>query len=378
MDQEYLKISRTGNGRKWTSDRRIAGSFLSGPFIEEEAMNSMEYRSWISGYLEISREVLYLTQEECRKIPITHEEILESTEKALVAYSTKKAEMPAKIGIHPLKNTFFHAMPAYIPEAFASGIKWGSCYPDNRERFGYSQANGLILFNDHESGCPLCIMDCIYVTEMRTPAVSYVAAKYLADANAESFGMIGCGVQGRQHVANISKVLPRLKKIYVFDTYEPAADKLIRDLQPGIGAKIVKAESFEEIAKSSEVLASATVITEKPEPEIKDAWIGKGQTLLLCDCHSLYEDATMKRADKYLLDSVEQHNLLIGYGYYPEGLPAVYGETGEVAAGLRKGRENPEELIVCNNVGMAVEDMMMVRVLFDRALELGIGRKLPL
>ena len=341
-------------------------------------MNSLEYRSWISGYLEISREVLYLTQEECRQIPITHDEILKSTEKALIAYSTKKAEMPAKIGIHPLKDTFFHAMPAYIPEEFACGIKWGSCYPQNRERFGYSQANGLIIFNDHESGCPLCIMDCIYVTEMRTPAVSYVAAAHLAPKSAHTFGMIGCGVQGRQHVANIGKVLPQLKEIYIYDSYEPAMDKLIHELQPNMEARIIKAKSYEEIARSSEVLASATIITEKPEPKIKDAWIQKGQTLLLCDCHSLYEDVTMKRADKYLLDSIEQHNLLIGYGYYPYGLPNVYGETGEVAAGLKKGRENQAELIVCNNVGMAVEDMTMVRVLFDRALQLGIGRKLPL
>ena len=341
-------------------------------------MNSLEYRNWISKYLDISKEVLYLSQEECRNIPITHEEILESTENALIAYSTKKAEMPAKIGIHPLKNTFFHAMPAYIPDQFACGIKWGSCYPENRERFGYSQANGLIIFNDHESGCPLCIMDCIYVTEMRTPAVSYVAAKYLADKDTASFGMIGCGVEGRQHITNICKVLPKLDRIYIYDIYEPAMDKLINDLQPKVSAKIIKAKSFEEIAKSAEVLASATVITETPQPKIKDEWIQKGQTLILCDCHSLFEDKTMKRADKYLLDSVEQHKLLIGYGYYPFGLPEIYAETGEVAAGLKKGRENKSELIVCNNVGMAVEDMMMVRVLFDRALENRIGTKLPL
>lgn len=341
-------------------------------------MDSLQYRTWISEHLQISKEVLYLTQDECRKIPISHAEILKKTEKALIAYSTKKAEMPAKIGIHPLRNTFFHAMPAYIPDEFACGIKWGSCYPENRQRFGYSQANGLIIFNDHESGCPLCILDCIYVTEMRTPAVTYAAAKYLANKDTQTFGMIGCGVQGRQHVTNICEVLKELKTIYIYDTYEPAMDKLIEDLQPNVRAKILKASSFEQIAKNSEVLASATIITEGPEPKIKDKWIQKGQTLLLCDCHSLYEDVTMKRADKYLLDSIEQHNLLIGYGYYPNGLPAIYGETGEVVAGLKEGRVSKDELIVCNNVGMAVEDMMIVRALFDRALELKIGRKLPL
>jgi ornithine cyclodeaminase/alanine dehydrogenase-like protein (mu-crystallin family) len=155
-------------------------------------------------------------------------------------------------------------------------------------------------------------------------------------------------------------------------------DKLIEDIQPMVDAEIVKAKSYEEIAKNCEVIASATVITEKPEPKIKDEWITKGQTIIMCDCHSLYEDATMKRADKYLLDSIEQHELLIGYGYYPMGLPEVYGEIGEVAAGIKKGRESKKELIVSNNVGMAVEDIMVARAIFDKALEKGVGTILPL
>jgi len=341
-------------------------------------MTKEEYREWISEHLNIGKELLYLTQEAVRALPLSPEEVLTLTEKALVAYSAGKTDMPAKIGIHPLPETFFHAMPAYVPEAYAAGIKWGSCYPENRKRYGYSQANGLIIFNDHLSGVPLAILDCIYVTEIRTAAVTYAAAKKLAPSNAQTFGMIGCGVEGRQHVSNICRVLPHLKEIYVYDIYEPAADGLIADLQDKIPAKLIKAHSFEEIAKSAQVIASATIITEIPEPKIRDEWIGKGQTILLCDCHSLYEDKTLKRADKYLVDSIAQHKLLQTYGYYPYGLPEVYGETGEVVGNTKKGRESEDELIVCNNVGMAVEDMFVVRALFDKALQQGIGLRLPL
>lgn len=337
-----------------------------------------KYRSWVNEQLKIGEELLYLTQKDVRSIPITPEEILELTEKALVAYSAKKTDMPAKIGIHPLPETFYHAMPAYVPDAFAAGIKWGSCYPENRKLYGYSQANGLIIFNDHLSGIPLSVLDCIYVTEIRTAAVTYASAKYLADPNTETFGMLGCGVEGRQHVSNIEKVLPNLKEIYVYDIYDSAADSLIKDLQPTTKAKIKKASSYEELVKESQVIASATIITETPQPKIKDEWIEKGKTILLCDCHSLYEDKTVKRADKYIVDSIEQHELLKGYGYYPDGLPTIYGETGEIVGGQKAGRTNKDEIIVCNNVGMAVEDMYVVRALFDKALVQGIGKKLPL
>jgi ornithine cyclodeaminase/alanine dehydrogenase len=286
--------------------------------------------------------------------------------------------MPSKIALHPLPDTFFHAMPAYVPELFAAGIKWGSCFPQNRRQFDFPQAQGLIIFNDQLSGMPLAVMDCKYITEIRTAAVTYTAIKYLAPRDTVTFGMIGCGVEGRQHIKNITSVLPNLRTIYVYDIFEDAADSLIADLQPGIGAKILKAASYEELVKNSPVIASATIAKEGYDPVIKDAWIDPGKTILLCEGHTLYEDAVFKRADKYIVDSREQVEQFVLYGYYPLGHPEIYAETGEVAAGTARGRENPDELIVGNNFGMAVEDMFVVRAVFDYAVEHQVGARLPL
>jgi ornithine cyclodeaminase/alanine dehydrogenase-like protein (mu-crystallin family) len=335
-------------------------------------------REWVAKKLRIGQEFVYLTQEQVKSAGLDDGDILDLTEKALVAHGRKRAEMPAKIGLHPLKDTLMHAMPAYLPESAACGIKWASCFPANRDRFGLLQTSGLIIFNDSESGWPLAVMDAIWITEKRTPAVTCVAARHMASADTVTFGMLGCGVQGKAHVGMIERVLGHLETITVFDVYEPAMDHLVDELQPKVKARIVKAKSFEELVKSSQVVASATAITSRPEPKIRDEWVSAGQTLLMCDMHSLYEDATMKRADKYFLDSIEEHELFEGYGYYPDGLPHICGETGEVAAGLKKGRENTCELVACNNVGMAVEDMMVARTVFERALEASIGTMLAL
>ena len=100
-------------------------------------MNNIEYRNWVKSNLDINNELLYLTQKDCRNAGLTDEDILKFTADAMVAYSSKKAEMPAKIGIHPLKDTLMHAMPAYIPEHFSCGIKWASFFPENRKLFCY-------------------------------------------------------------------------------------------------------------------------------------------------------------------------------------------------------------------------------------------------
>ncbi|MDR1506630.1 MAG: ornithine cyclodeaminase family protein [Treponema sp.] len=337
-----------------------------------------KYRAWITGFLAIGKEILYLSQDDVKSIPVTPHEIRSLAEKALVAYSAKQVDMPPKIALHPIRDTFFHAMPAYVPGEFAAGLKWGSCYPGNMKTFGYPQAQGLIIYNDHLSGMPLAVMDCKYVTEIRTAAVTYTAARYLAPKETETAGMIGCGVEGRQHVKNLETVLPNLKRIYIYDIVEKAADALLADLQPAVKASIVKASGYEELVKNSSVIISATVAAEGYSPVIRDEWIGGGKTILLCEGHTLYEDAVYKRADKYVVDSREQVEQFVQYGFYPFGHPEIYAETGEIAAGKAAGRESPGELIVGNNFGMAVEDMFVVRALFDRALEKNIGARLPL
>ncbi|MDR2210991.1 MAG: ornithine cyclodeaminase family protein [Spirochaetaceae bacterium] len=347
--------------------------------LPEELLGAAQaYRKEIQKKLNIGHEFLYLSQDDVKSIPVTPAEILDRTERALIAYSAKKVDMPSKIALHPITDTFFHAMPAYAPEEFAVGIKWGSCYPGNRDTYGFPQAQGLIIYSDHLSGLPLAVLDCKYVTEIRTAAVTYTAIKYLAPGDAETFGMIGCGVEGRQHVKNIETVLPKVRTIYVYDIYEGAADKLIEDYQKNTTAKIVKAPSYEELVKNSAVIVSATVAAEGYHPVIEDRWISGGKTILLCEGHTLYQDSIFKRADKYIVDSREQVEQFAAYGFYPFGHPPIYAETGEVAAGRVPGRENPEELIIANNFGMAVEDMFVLRLLFDRALEHAVGLRLPL
>jgi ornithine cyclodeaminase/alanine dehydrogenase len=190
--------------------------------------------------------------------------------------------------------------------------------------------------------------------------------------------MLGCGIQGKANVKMIGAALENLEQIYIYDISPEAMVKLIEVCQPEVNAKIVKCGSYEELVKKSEVIISALPIVHHPNPPVKNEWVAKGQTLVCLDCLTVYEDAVYKRADKYYLDSIAQHELLAGYGYYPYGLPNITGETGAMAGGIVPGREKKGELVIINNVGMAVEDIMCARMIFDRAIENDLGIKLPL
>lgn len=333
-------------------------------------------RNWVAQKIDLGKEVLYLTQKEVIDIGLTNEDILKLTEHALISHGKKEYEMPAKIGIHPLPEVFFHAMPAYVPSKNACGMKWIECYPYNPQRFNLPQTTGLLILNDMASGVPMAIMDSAWITAMRTPAVTVLAAASL-HPDAENFGMFGCGVQGIEHVKYVVHTMKKLKKIYINDIHEAAMDNLIDICQPLIDVPIVKGTP-EEIAKSCEVMSSATIIIKESLGVVKDEWVSKGQTILPCDLNTFWDPVTQRRADKYIVDSREEHELFAGMGYFPEGLPKIHCETGEILAGAAKGRESKEELIVCSNIGMSVCDVVVAREIFNLALEKGVGVKLPL
>ncbi|HSP05541.1 MAG TPA: hypothetical protein VLR94_00100, partial [Acidobacteriota bacterium] len=64
-------------------------------------------------------------------------------------------------------------------------------------------------------------------------------------------------------------------------------------------------------------------------------------------------------------------------GYFHE-TPQPYADLGEIVAGTKPGRERESERIIAVNLGIALSDMAVAIRIYRRALELGIGRTLPL
>ncbi|WP_336048483.1 hypothetical protein [Streptomyces sp. CA2R101] len=219
--------------------------------------------------------------------------------------------------------------------------------------------------------------DSAWLTAMRTPAVTVPAAAAL-HPGATTFGMFGCGVQGREHVRYAALALPGLETVYVHDTDEAAEEALITQLRPEPGVRISKGESAEAVAKSAEVLSSATDVLREPLAVVKGEWISAGQTIVPCDLNTFWDPRTSRRADKYLVDSIEEHELFASMGYFPDGLAGIAGETGEVLAGVKPGRESADELIVNSNIGMAVCDIAVGNAIMHRAPARGAGVRLPL
>ena len=128
-------------------------------------------------------------------------------------------------------------MPAFIPSMRSAGIKWVSGYPENFKR-GLPYISGLMIMNDAETGIPYAVMDCAWITAMRTGAASALSAKYLARPDSRAVGILACGVQGHTNLEALACLFP-IKRVYAYDVLPQVQEKFVADMKSDCVAKFV-------------------------------------------------------------------------------------------------------------------------------------------
>jgi len=81
--------------------------------------------------------------------------------------------------------------------------------------------------------------------------------------------------------------------------------------------------------------------------------------------------------DTFVTDDREQWLYYKSVGYF-QHIPEIYADLGEIAAGMRAGRENAREKIICANLGLAMDDMATAIKIYKKAVESNIGTWLEL
>jgi ornithine cyclodeaminase/alanine dehydrogenase-like protein (mu-crystallin family) len=74
-------------------------------------------------------------------------------------------------------------------------VKWVTSFPGNPPK-GLPTVTGVICVSDATTGEPLMLLDARSVTALRTGAVAAVAAQALAKPDAQTVGIVGCGLHG--------------------------------------------------------------------------------------------------------------------------------------------------------------------------------------
>ena len=321
-------------------------------------------------------KLLYLSQDDVKSVGLTMAEIIDALEIAFREKGRGNTEMPPKPGIHPGGgDNFIHAMPAYIPAMKAAGVKWVSGFPGNH-KMGLPYITGLLILNDPETGLPISVMDCIWITAMRTGAASALSARYLARPESSVFGILACGVQGRTNLEAMDVLFP-IERVMAYDVDENISRHYAKEMGSRFDLEVVPVATPRDAVSGCDIVVTSGPILKKPHATIQSGWLDAGAFASLVDFDAYWHPEAMAESDKFCTDDIQQ---LLHYqqnGYF-QNIPSLHADLGELVVGKKKGRETPAERTMTANLGLALDDMAVAPLIYQRALEKGIGTPLPL
>ena len=317
-------------------------------------------------------EVLLLGGREIKEL-LSMGEALKAVEQSFRLQTNGETIMPPKLYLDlPQYQGDFRAMPAYVDGA--AGVKWVSVYPDNW-RQNLPSIVATIILSDPSTGYPLAIMDATYITNIRTGAAGGVAVKYLARKDSTIIGFVGAGVQAKTQLLAIIEVLPQIKEVKVFDLDRDISQKYVDEMMAKLGVNIHPVETVQDATEADIVVTT----TPSKKPVVKKQHIKPGTHInaIGADAKGKQElEADLLRSGKIIVDDIEQAshsgeiNVPLSEGIMK--IEDIYGTLGEVVANVKKGREDNEEITIFDSTGLAIEDVVCAKIVYDKAKKRGV------
>lgn len=255
--------------------------------------------------------------------------------------------MPAKVYLECPPFGDFRAMPAR-GDGFAL-LKWITSFPGNPSS-GLPTVTGVICLSNARTGEPLMLLDARSVTALRTGAVAAVATRALARSDAETVGVIGCGLHGAWTARCLAAA--GFTRGVCFDPRADAAGALADELGWSTGSR--------RAAAGCDVVCCVTPGTEIVI-DAGDLHAGAHLNMLGADGPGKAE-ATVGAVASCVLFCDEWHQASHGgelTGAVQAGLVTRdrVTELGAVLAGDAPGRPGPEAVTLFDSTGLAIQDL---------------------
>jgi alanine dehydrogenase len=302
---------------------------------------------------------------------------MDVVEKAFAELANGTAVLPLRTPITPPDGLSLY-MPAYLKELGALACKVVTVYKNNPVKHDLPTTIGKVLLQDPETGDVICIMDGGYLTAVRTGAVSGVATKYMArKASGQAVGIFGAGVQAKMQLWAVTEARD-ISKAYVYDLLDDAVAKFITEMTAKLDIGITKVDSPDQILENCDIICTAT---SSPTPIFDGTKVHEGTHINGIGSHTPNArelDTNIIKRSKLVADSYEACLKEAGDIMMPIEEGAIdkshmYAELGEIVIGKKPGRDNESEITLFKSNGLAIQDVATAKLVYDKAIEAGIG-----
>lgn len=293
----------------------------------------------------------YISSEEINTLNITPQTCIEWVREAFIMKSW--CQLPAKMSVHPTGNDFFTTMPCLLPTAYG---RFGAKVVSRILGRVPALKSDMMLF-DSTSGELLAIVNCDWITAMRTGAVTALAIKTFRNSRASEYAFIGLGSTAR---ATLTCLLESCKdehlNIRLF-RYKYQAERIIEEYKHYDNASFEIVDTITELVTNADVVVSC--ITDANGLLVEDEKLFKPGVLVV-PVHTRGFQNCDTTFDKVFADDTDH---VKGFKYFSEF--KEFHQIEEVLKGDVVGRANDTERILSYNIGLGLHDVLYASRIYE-------------
>lgn len=277
-------------------------------------------------------------------------------------------------------------------------------HPDGRQTYSVRGRPVRVIYNAADSELLAITIGEVRIKELPevnnvatvpTACATAVGVKWLAKKDSRRIGILGSRGQARCQLVACKAILPSLEEAKV---YSPTAENRTRfaaEMTELLDMEVRAAASAREAVQNVDVLLT---VTNSNVPTFDGNWLEPGVHLCSIVSSNIgllrggfvrqmrreVDDTTLRRADIIVCNSTEQEKLdqpAVLWDPIQQGVITwdKVWDLGELLSGRVPGRTNDRQIsFFKNNAFWGVGDQVIGALLYRRALEKGIGLRLPI
>lgn len=300
------------------------------------------------------------------------DDVLKAVHEAFVLHSDNAGRVFPVVRESIPTHGVFGIKSGDVPSQQLLGFKAAGFWPANRHT-GHEPHQATIMLIDPATGRPLCVIDGNEVTTARTGAAGALGLQYLARSDSQRLCVFGSGVQARIQVRFALMQYPAITRVdYATHNGDPSLDFEIYVASLGVAATLAT-------DRNAAVSAADIVITATPGGgALFDAHAVKPGTHINCvgaDTKGKRElpAGLLDRVQRFVDDRTQARQL----GETQWAPDSAVTEIGDLLCERVSFARQPEDITVFDMTGLALQDLTVARLLYERATISGIGLQIP-
>ena len=296
--------------------------------------------------------------------------------------SAAKAIVPPRTHlIMPEHKGTVLVMPAYSPGTARFGLKVITLF-ENNPLINLPFIQALVMLFETHTGSPIAIMDGTALTAIRSGAASGAATDYLARKDAATVAVFGAGIQSRTQLEAMCAIRP-IRHARIFDQDHLRAVTFAREASAELGIPVSAAATADEALADAAIICTATT---SATPLFADADVRAGTHINAIGSYKPHmreiPPETVMRAH-VVVDQVsaawqEAGDLIMPLQAGQIQASHIRAELGELVAGQKPGRTDPEAVTFFKSVGIAIQDLAAASRVITNATTMGLGTEVAL